>query len=147
MTLQGLISNLETLPMAVKLEVNQIVLDNAADLNREQLRKGINADGEQISKQIIRAGATDYAPSYKKLRKRKGLQTKHIDAKFSGKYHESLDAKKKGTNKYEITSNDPKRNTVEENLGDLRGLNENATEKLTTKIVNGVTKLIFKKVK
>ena len=40
-----------------------------------------------------------------------------------------------------------KRKTVEDNLGNLRGLNEDAIEKLGNNIVKGIKKLIFKKVK
>lgn len=146
MTLGGLISNLETLPVAVKQEVNQIVLADSADLNREQLRKGRKSDNAPIS---FPDGRTTYAPSYKKLKAKKGLQNKYVDLKYTGEFHKSIETKKRGEGRYENVSGDTLwTGKLREIFGaEVLGLNTEATEKLTTKIVNGVTKLIFKKVK
>lgn len=146
MTLQGLINNLETLPVVVKQEVNQIVLEDSADLNREQLRKGKKSDDTPIS---FPDGRTTYSPSYKKQKARKGLQNKYIDLKYTGEFHKSIETKKRGEGRYENVSGDTLwTGKLRDVFGkEVLGLNTEATEKLTNKIVTGITKLIFKKVK
>ena len=146
MTLTGLINNLDNLPRAVKEEVNQIVLADSADLNREQLRKGRKSDDKPIS---FPDGRTTYAPSYKKQKARKGLQNNYIDLKYTGEFHESIETKKRGKGRYENVSGDTLwTGRLRELFGEeVLGLNTEATEKLTDKIVNGITKLIFKQVK
>ena len=129
------INNLEKQSIQI---VNRIVLSDSADLNREQLRKGKNADGLPISKQIVRAGATDYSVGYKKQRQRKGLQTSHIDAKFTGKYHRLIKTRKKGVGVFEVESTDPKADEVEKNLGNLEGLNPEALKKLENEIATEI---------
>jgi hypothetical protein len=146
MTLGGLINNLETLPVVVKQEIEDIVLSDAANLNREQLKKGIRGDDEKVQ---FPDGRTTYSKGYKKLKQRKGLQNKHIDLKFSGEFHKSIETKKRGENRYENTSSDTLytgklRQVFTDKVLDL---GTEATEKLTQNIVTGVKKLIFKKVK
>lgn len=125
MNINAFISKLNSLESKAKIVVNKTIIKEAPEANREQLEQGLNADGEAITKQTIRAGATTYSKGYAKLRKRKGLQTKYIDAKFTGKYHNSIKAKRKGKD-YKLDATDPKANKVEENLGNLVGLNEKA---------------------
>ena len=126
MNINAFISKLNSLESKAKVVVNNTITKEAPEANREQLEKGLNADGEAITKQTIRAGATTYSRGYAKKRRAKGLQTAHIDAKFSGKYHNSIKAKRKGKD-FELDATDPKANKVEENLGNLVGLNEQAT--------------------
>lgn len=146
MTLSGLIHNLETLPVVVKQEIEDIVLSDSADLNRKQLSKGKRADDEKIQ---FPSGRTTYSKGYKKLKQRKGLQNKHIDLKLTGEFHESIETRKRGTNKYENISGDTlytgKLRPVFGN--ELLGLNTEAAEKLTQNIIKGVNKLIFRKVR
>ena len=122
--------------------VDKTIKEEAPQENREQLEQGLNADGQPISKQKIRAGATTYAPSYAKLRRRKGLQTDHIDAKFTGKYHKSIEAKKKSVNSYELKATDPKADQVEDNLGNLIGLNALGIDGLEEKLKVNLEMLI-----
>ena len=146
MTLSGLISNLEALPVVVKQEVEDIVLSDAADLNREQLKKGIRGDDQPVQ---FPNGRKTYSPSYKKFKQRKGLQNKHIDLKLSGEFHESIETKKRGQNRYENTSSDTLytgklRQVFTDKVLDL---GTDALKKLDDNITKGIIKLIFKKVK
>lgn len=147
MTLSGLINNLEVLPVVVKQEVDDIIMSDAAVLNRKELSKGKRADDGDIISGIT--GRSTYSPSYKKLKARKGLQNKHIDLKFTGEFHKSIETRKKGTNTYENVSGDSLYlQELKPKFGsELLGLNTEATEKLTQNIIKGITKLIFKKVK
>jgi len=146
MTLTGLIHNLQDLPNVVKQEVEDIILSDSAKLNAQQLSKGKRADDEKIQ---FPSGRTTYSTGYKKLKARKGKQNKFIDLKFDGDFHDSIETRKRGTNKYENVSGDTvytgKLRPVFGN--ELLGLNTEATEKMTKKIVKGITKLIFKKIK
>ena len=104
MTLGGLINNLETLPVVVKQEIDDIVMSDSSILNREQLSKGKRADDGNIISG--KTGRSTYSPAYKKLKARKGLQNKFIDLKFTGEFHKSIETRKKGTNTYENVSGD-----------------------------------------
>jgi hypothetical protein len=143
LSLDAFISKLEGLEVKAKVVVDKTIKEEAPDANREQLEQGVNADGEPITKQKIRAGATTYSKGYAKQRKRKGLQTAHIDAKFTGKYHNSIKAKKKGKD-YELKATDSKANTVEENLGNLVGLNERAVIEVEKALKTELEALIIK---
>lgn len=144
MSLDLFIAKLQGLEAKANKVVEETIKVEAPEANRKQLESGINADGEPVTKQKIRAGATTYAPSYAKLRKRKGLQTKHIDAKFTGKYHESIEAKKKSATVYEMKAKDPKAKTVEENLGNLVGLNEQAIKEVENDLALALNELMIK---
>lgn len=146
MKLGSLINNLENLPRVVKQEVDQMVLDNAADLNREQLRKGVRGDDKPVQ---FPNGRTTYSPSYKKKKQRLGKQNKHIDLKLSGEFHESIETKKRGENRYENTSSDTLyTGKLREVFTDkVLDLGTDATKKLDEIISKGIIKLIFKKVK
>lgn len=142
MSLENFILKLSSLEKKAKVVLDETIKKEAPQENREQLEQGLNADGQPITKQTIRAGATTYAPSYAKLRRRKGLQTDHIDAKFTGKYHKSIEAKKKSTTSYELKATDPKADKVEKNLGNLIGLNALGLDGLEEKIEEALTNLI-----
>lgn len=144
MSLDLFIAKLKGLKVKANKLAEETIKVEAPEANRKQLESGVNADGEPISKQKIRAGATTYANGYAKLRKRKGLQTKYIDAKFTGKYHESIEAKKKSATVYEIKATDPKAKTVEENLGNLVGLNEQAIKEVEKDLALALDELIIK---
>lgn len=143
MTLSGLIFKLENLPKAIQREVDAIVLEQSPELNREQLSKGKRADDSQISNS---QGRSTYSPSYKKKKASRGLQNKFIDLKFTGEFHESIEARKRKKGVYENTSRDTLytgKLRDEYGKGDtLLGLNTEASEKLENKITEGVKKIL-----
>lgn len=65
-------------------------------LNREQLEKGIKSTGEELG---------DYVGYYREVRGEQGLQVDYVDLKVTGKFHNSIYAKREG-NEYEIFSTD-----------------------------------------
>lgn len=65
-------------------------------LNREQLEKGIKSTGEELG---------DYVGYYREVRVKKGLQVDYVDLKVTGKFYNSIYAKREG-NEYEIFSTD-----------------------------------------
>lgn len=65
-------------------------------LNREQLEKGLLSTGGQIG---------DYGGYYREVRGEMGLQVDYVDLKVTGKFHNSIYAKREG-NEYEIFSTD-----------------------------------------
>ena len=65
-------------------------------LNREQLEKGIKSTGEELG---------DYVGYYREVRVKQGLQVDYVDLKVTGKFYNSIYAKREG-NEYEIFSTD-----------------------------------------
>jgi len=65
-------------------------------LNREQLEKGIKSTGEELG---------DYVGYYREVRVQQGLQVDYVDLKVTGKFYNSIYAKREG-NEYEIFSTD-----------------------------------------
>jgi hypothetical protein len=100
-TVEDLIQQLKDLPETVQRGVDKAVIDDQyeiAEINREQLLSGIDAEGNPLG---------EYRESTKAARRRRGLQTDYIDLKFTGKFQRSFEIDKKGDD-YSLTAKDPK---------------------------------------
>jgi hypothetical protein len=98
-TLEDLLSDLKRIPELVQDGVDRAMLGDTFDvvqINKDQLLSGIDAAGKELGQ---------YAPSTKKARQRKGLQTDHIDLKFTGASQDSLGISKLNDSKFEMTAN------------------------------------------
>lgn len=96
--LNDLIRDLKDIPKLIREGVERGMLGDSvdiADLNRDQLAKGKDRDGE---------GLGSYAPLTKKIREKKGLQTGFIDLSFTGKSKNSITVKKQTRNKFDLVS-------------------------------------------
>jgi hypothetical protein len=98
-TIEDLLSDLKRIPELVQDGVDRAMLGDTFDvvqINKDQLLSGIDAAGKELGQ---------YAPSTKKVRQRKGLQTDHIDLKFTGASQDSLGISKLNDSKFEMPAN------------------------------------------
>jgi len=63
------------------------VLEFAERLNREQLRTGFDAKGESLKER------SDYSPSYRVFKTRRGTPKDVVDLNLTGKFYDSIQAK------------------------------------------------------
>jgi len=68
------------------------VLEFAERLNREQLRTGFDAKGESLKER------SDYSPSYRAFKTRRGTPKDIVDLNLTGKFYDSIQAKYEGGN-------------------------------------------------
>jgi hypothetical protein len=100
-TVEDLINELRLLPETVQGAVDKALIDDQfeiAEINREQLLSGFDAEGNPLGQ---------YAEMTKAIRRRRGLQTDHIDLRFTGKFQKSFEINKVGED-YSLTARDPK---------------------------------------
>lgn len=101
-TVEELIQKLKNLPAFIKAVGTKGIDDNSQeilDLNKAQmLVAGVDADGKDLG---------DYAPLSIEIRQEAGLQTDHIDLRFTGEFQDSMILKKEG-DKRAIDATDPK---------------------------------------
>ena len=99
----SLISKMQDLPDFVKEVCENTIEDNEADIldfNKEQLLvRGVDTEGASLG---------EYSPYTKQLREAAGLQTDHIDLRFTGEFQDSLKLEKKGELSYDFTATDSK---------------------------------------
>lgn len=102
-TVEQLIVKLKDLPDFIKEVCENTIEDNESDLldfNKEQLLvRGIDTEGDSLG---------EYAPKSKELREAAGLQTDHIDLRFTGEFQDSIKLEKKGELSYDFAATDPK---------------------------------------
>jgi len=96
--------------------------------------------GENIKGEIIQKG---YSKTHEKKRKEKGLQTGFVDLKFTGKYYDTLKAKKadKGVN---IISGTSYGKYLKNMFPEHRGLTEKSAEIIAEDLEKEVADLIKK---
>lgn len=63
------------------------VLEFIERLNREQLRTGIDSEGESLK------AKSDYSPSYRAFKTRRGVSKDVVDLNLTGKFYDSIQAK------------------------------------------------------
>lgn len=143
-TVEDLIAKLKNLPEFVKkvgsgnIEESK---DDILNLNKEQmLTKGIDADGAPLG---------DYAPESVEIRKEKGLQTDHIDLRFTGEFQDSMKLNKQG-DKFEIDATDPKwdgnalARSLRDQWPDALGLTDESEEAVTKKLTDKISSAVDK---
>lgn len=133
--LNDLINDLKAVPEKVQAGIDQAMNEDGheiAEINREQLESGLNYDGDFLG---------NYAESTKKIRRKKGLQTDHIDLKFTGKFHREIKVEPAGKNTFELTSTDPKwenklhtQKRFEKAIGIMSNSEDRVTEVVTSNI-------------
>lgn len=138
-TVENLIKKLKRLPGFIKDVVDNSIQSNKdeiLDLNKSQmLVAGVDSEGRSLG---------DYSPKSIEERKKRGLQTEHIDLRFTGKFQDGMKLKKVKKGEYEITSTDPKwnGNTLDRSLSeqwpDALGLTENSEEILTKELISDI---------
>ena len=143
--LDQFINNLVNLKSNVDVLLDKTLLKDLADKNREQLEEGKRADGSQIS---YEDGRSTYSPNYKKLKQRKGLQNEYIDLKFSGKFHKSIETRKRSKGVYENVSGDTlytgQLRPVFGGKDQLLGMNEESANEIAEKLAKDIENLILK---
>ena len=106
-----------------------------ADINREQLSKGLDVNDKSFG---------DYAESTKIIRKKKGLQTAFIDLDFTGRSTKSITTKKKSDTNYTLEANpqwDQKR------FPDAIGISKEGEKEVTEIIVENIEADLNQKLK
>ena len=63
------------------------VLTFVEQLNKEQLRSGFDSEGTSLK------SISDYSPSYRTLKTRRGVSKDVVDLNFSGKFYDTIQAK------------------------------------------------------
>jgi hypothetical protein len=63
------------------------VLNFVEQLNKEQLRSGFDSEGTSLK------SISDYSPSYRTLKTRRGVSKDVVDLNFSGKFYDTIQAK------------------------------------------------------
>lgn len=105
--MNNFIRNLENLELIAKKAISNSMdrhLDDFAQMQRDRLNEGKNNEGD-----LLRRKGADYypySPSYTPQRKKKGLQTQHVDLNVDETYHAKITAKKMGATKLFIYSTD-----------------------------------------
>lgn len=124
--IEDLLNDLKAIPELIQDGVDRAMLGDTVDIvqiNKDQLLSGIDAAGKELGQ---------YAPSTKKIRQRKGLQTDFIDLSFTGRSQDSLTINKLSDSKFEMTSEpqwDQKR------FPDAIGIEKSNEDKVTEIIV------------
>lgn len=137
-TVEDLIVKLKNLEAFVVKVGNKAIGDNSdeiLDLNKAQmLVAGVDANSQQLG---------DYAPMSIEIRQEKGLQTDHIDLRFTGEFQNSMVLKKEG-NTYEIDATDSKwdGNALARSLRaqwpDALGLTDESEQVVTKRITDAI---------
>lgn len=101
--IRGMVEN----GISAALTINKERLE---DMQRERLEKGINAEGNELERVKPRKDGktSSYSPSYKRTRRKQGLQDRVPDLKVTGDFHDGIRAQKVGKKKITIYSNDYK---------------------------------------
>lgn len=124
------ISKFRTLEKALEssLDVNvRNELETMADLQREQLSEGKNADGGLLKR---KEGPYPYSNEYKRKKARMGKQTEFVDLKLSGDYHEGIKATRIGKNRVQMHSVDYKNRFLPGQYSGVFGFDSKRREKL-----------------
>lgn len=116
--LKGLPAFLQTAGnIAIYKESQDIV-----DMNKQQLLSGFDADGAPLG---------EYSPTSIEIRQKKGLQTDHIDLRYSGRFQASFVIERRG-NIFDLEALDPKWiDKLEPRWPDALGLTKANEDKLT----------------
>lgn len=126
---EDLIRKLKGLPEFLRQRSNVAMYElsqGIVDMNKQQLLAGVDSMGDSLG---------NYSPSTVTIRKAKGLQTDHIDLRFTGEFQGSLNIEKKG-DAFVETARDPKWNELlEPRWPDALGLTDSNEEKLTEQII------------
>jgi hypothetical protein len=140
-TVEDLINDLRMLPETVQRAVDKALIDDQfeiAEINREQLLSGFDAEGNPLG---------EYRESTKVARRRRGLQTEHIDLRFTGKFQKSFEIDKRGED-YSLTAKDPKwEDKLMQRWPDAIGIqkeNEDQVTKVITDNIEFITDNLFK---
>jgi hypothetical protein len=143
-TVEDLIKKLTLLPKLVKTSANMAIDKNKediVDLNKAQmLVLGVDADGDQLG---------EYAPLSVEIRDDAGLQTDYIDLRFTGKFQDSMNIKKKDKG-FELIATDGKWDgnsispTLKERWPDALGLIPDNENKVTNIITGNIDRAVSK---
>ncbi len=127
--IEDLLSDLKAIKSTIQDGVDRAMLGDTVDIvqvNKDQLLSGFDINNNPLGQ---------YAPSTKKIRERKGLQTGHIDLSFTGRSQDSLNISKLDDSNFEITSEpqwDQKR------FPDAIGIAEKDEQKVTDIVIENV---------
>lgn len=88
-TVEEFVKRSKKLESFLLTKVPELLMKHESDivkLSNEQLMQGIN-----VNSKLMQRG---YSPQYSKKRKKSGLQTAHVDLRFTGKYQDTKKAVK-----------------------------------------------------
>ena len=119
-----------------KIDVRQAtneVIDETADVlseaNRQQMKEGVNSEGEIIRWQ--KDSHYPYTPAYARKKAKAGLQILVVDLKFEGGFHNALKTSRKDSS-IQFDAPTPITEFLEENYTPkIFGLNDEKTAKYT----------------
>ncbi len=130
--IRDLIEKLKSLPSFVEDKADEAIesdKEHILDLNKAQmLVAGVDNEGISLG---------DYSPKSVQIRQKKGLQTDHIDLRFTGDFQDSLRIDKKKKAEFDLTATDGKwaGNEITPNLSqqwpDALGLTDDNEDKVT----------------
>lgn len=111
--LDNFIRNLKNIDLIAKESMADAMdnnLERFEQMQRERISMGINTEGNELERSKPRKdGSTSgYSPQYRGRRRNDGLQAEFPDLKVTGKWQNSITAKRIGLNILNITATDDK---------------------------------------
>lgn len=135
-TVEELIGKLKELPEFIKQVADNYFNDQEEeilDLNKDQmLIAGVDSEGINLG---------NYSAITAEIRAKEGLQTEHIDLRFTGDFQDGMDLIPVGPAEVEMTSNDIKWNPggdVRERFPDAIGLTPISQDILTKELIKTI---------
>jgi hypothetical protein len=135
-TIEELITNLEELKATIQDGVDRAMVGDSfdiAEINREQLLSGLDANVEELGQ---------YAERTKAIRSKRGLQTEFIDLSFTGGSQKGLEVKKIDDKNFELSTN-PRWD--EDRFPDAIGIQEKNEDKVTNIVIENIEAVLNQK--